>query len=123
MQELKEVTYMLNFDNINDVEFEYLCKDIMEAKLKTELRRFAPGKDGGIDLTDDLSTNNIVVQVKHYRKTSQENTVSALKKEVAKVKKLDPNEYHVCMPESFRPTKQRLFMICFPITWNRKITY
>ena len=98
---------MLNFDNINDVEFEYLCKDIMEAKLKTELRRFAPGKDGGIDLTDDLSTNNIVVQVKHYRKTSQENTVSALKKEVAKVKKLDPNEYHVCIARELSPDKTK----------------
>ena len=39
---------------LNDVEFEYLCQDIMQQKLDTELRRFARGKDGGIDLTDDV---------------------------------------------------------------------
>ena len=42
---------LLNYSNLNDVEFEYLCQDIMSKKLGTSLRRFAAGKDGGIDLT------------------------------------------------------------------------
>lgn len=57
---------MLNYANLNDVEFEYLCQDIMQKKLDTELHRFAKGKDGGIDLADDVHSRNIIVQVKHY---------------------------------------------------------
>ena len=52
---------MLNYANLNDVEFEYLCQDIMQKKLNVELRRFARGKDGGIDLADDVHTKNIIV--------------------------------------------------------------
>ena len=51
---------MLNYANLNDVEFEYLCKDIMQSKLNVSLRVFAPGKDGGIDLTDDVIEKNII---------------------------------------------------------------
>ena len=44
---------MLNFSNLNDVEFEYLCKDVMSRMLDVKLHRFGRGRDGGIDLTDD----------------------------------------------------------------------
>lgn len=57
---------MLNYANLNDVEFEYLCKDVLSKMLGVQLQRFASGKDGGIDLTDDVHKKNIVVQVKHY---------------------------------------------------------
>ena len=58
---------MLNYANLNNMEFEALCKDIMEWMLGVSLRRFGPGKDGGVDLTDDVSNKTVVVQVKHYR--------------------------------------------------------
>ena len=57
---------MFNYANLNDVEFENLCKDVMEKKLSTSLRLFAKGRDGGIDLTDNTRTHNIIVQAKHY---------------------------------------------------------
>ena len=46
---------MLEYRNLSPLEFEYVCQDIMQAMLQIPLRRFAPGKDGGIDLVDDLS--------------------------------------------------------------------
>ena len=42
---------MLNYANLNDMEFEALCRDVMERMLGVSLRRFGPGKDGGVDLT------------------------------------------------------------------------
>ena len=39
---------MLNYNNLNDVEFEELCQDIIEKKLGVQLHRFAEGRDGGI---------------------------------------------------------------------------
>lgn len=77
---------MLNYANLSDVEFEYLCQDIMQKKLNLSLRRFAQGKDGGIDLTDDVSQTNIIVQVKHYNQSSIDVLIRSLKKEKEKLK-------------------------------------
>lgn len=104
---------MLNFDNISDVEFEYLCKDIMEAKLKVDLRRFSSGKDGGIDLTDDIFSHNIVVQVKHFRETTQERVLSMLKKEVEKVKSLKPKDYYICISKGLTPVNTKALYTMF----------
>ncbi len=60
---------MLNYSNLNDVEFEYLCKDIMSRMLNVKLERFGSGRDDGIDLTDNSYRKSIIVQVKHYTKT------------------------------------------------------
>lgn len=81
---------MLNFTNLNDIEFEYLCKDIMSKMLGVELQRFAPGRDGGVDLADNVFTKNIVVQVKHYIKTDISGLLSSLRKEIPKVEKAKP---------------------------------
>ncbi|OEF96561.1 restriction endonuclease [Desulfuribacillus alkaliarsenatis] len=87
---------MYNYHNLNDVEFEELCKDIMEKKLHTQLRIFAPGRDGGIDLTDNCVTHNIIVQVKHYINSKYSDLRNTLKKEIEKVKKLNPKHYYLC---------------------------
>ena len=76
---------MLNFANLSDLEFEYLCKDVMSAMLKVRLERFGLGRDGGVDLTDDAYQKNIVVQVKHYIATDVRGLIASLKKEVSKV--------------------------------------
>lgn len=87
---------MLNYENLNDVEFEHLCNDIMSKILCEELRRFAAGRDGGVDLTNDSVTKDIVVQVKHYSKTNISGLISSLKKEVSKVNEINPREYYIC---------------------------
>jgi hypothetical protein len=43
---------MYNLYNLNDYEFELLCKDIMEIKLDCSLYTFPKGPDGGIDICD-----------------------------------------------------------------------
>lgn len=96
---------MLNYGNLNDVEFEYLCQDIMQQKLDTELHRFARGKDGGIDLTDDVHSKNIVVQVKHYMTSTVAQLMTSLKGEVDKVAKLSPKEYYICCSKELSPQK------------------
>ena len=57
---------MFNYKNLCDYEFEILCKDIMQKKLGVPLQIFARGRDGGIDITDDTVSKNVVIQVKHY---------------------------------------------------------
>ena len=96
---------MLNYGNLNDVEFEYLCQDIMQSKLNTVLHRFARGQDGGIDLADNVNTNNIIVQVKHYMNSSATQLVASLKNELDKVKKLTPKQYYICCSKELSPQK------------------
>lgn len=96
---------LLNYANLNDVEFEYICQDIMERKLKVSLRRFAPGKDGGIDLENVSTTDNIIVQVKHYMNSSVSQLITSLKKEVPKVKEINPKQYYICCSKQLSPQK------------------
>ena len=96
---------MLNYANLNDVEFEYLCQDIMSNKLGVQLRRFAAGRDGGIDLVDNVHKKDIIVQVKHYAKTDISGLISSLKKEFPKVEGLRPNQYYICCSKELSSEK------------------
>lgn len=87
---------MLNYANLNDAEFEALCKDIMERMLGVSLRRFGPGRDHGVDLTDDAAKKKIVVQVKHYQNSTTDQLVRSLKNELPKVTALAPEKYYIC---------------------------
>lgn len=94
---------MLNYANLSDIEFEYLCQDIMQKKLGIELRRFAPGKDGGIDLMDNAAKPNVIVQVKHYVNSTSSQLKAALQEELPKVKAQSPKQYYVCCCKTLSP--------------------
>ena len=53
---------MFDYENLSDTDFEILCADIMSKKLNCELQTFTKGKDGGIDIADDIVKMNIRVQ-------------------------------------------------------------
>ena len=94
---------MLNFSNLNDVEFEYMCKDVMSRMLNVRLQRFGAGRDGGVDLADDSYRKYIIVQVKHYIKTDVAGLISALRKEIPKVQKNQPQKYYICCSKELTP--------------------
>lgn len=96
---------MLNYANLNDVEFEYLCQDVMSKKLGVDLRRFAAGRDGGIDLADSTYKPKNIVQVKHYVKTDVSGLIRSLAKEVEKVEELKPIQYYICCSKELSAKK------------------
>lgn len=96
---------MLNYENLNDIEFEYLCQDIMQRKLDTKLHRFARGKDGGIDLADNVHSKKIIVQVKHYITSPVSKLLATLKDELRKVENLSPEQYYICCSKKLSPQK------------------
>ena len=104
---------MLNYSNLNDLEFEALCKDVMSKKLGRELQRFGPGRDGGIDLTDDTYRRTTIVQVKHYIKSGFSALLTALRAEVPKVKENSPVEYYVCCSTVLTPDNKRDIYLLF----------
>ena len=97
---------MFNYKNLCDYEFEILCKDIMQKKLGVPLQIFARGRDGGIDITDDTVSKNIVIQVKHYINSRYSDLISSLKKEVSKVAELKLEKYYVCCALELTPVNK-----------------
>lgn len=94
---------MYNYKDLSDIEFEDLACDVMSRKLSIKLNRFAQGKDGGIDLADSVTSPTIIVQVKRYINTPFNALFSTLKKEVEKVKKLNPKSYYIVCSCEFTP--------------------
>lgn len=101
---------MFDLGNLNDYEFENLCKDIMERKLQKDLYTFSKGVDSGIDICDIKSNPKIVIQVKHYVKSSFSSLRTSLKNEVDKVNKIEPESYYICTSRSLtRNNKKEIY--------------
>jgi hypothetical protein len=96
-----------NLSNLNDYEFEILCKDVMEKKLSTKLHRFAKGKDGGVDLCDKKTPMQYMIQVKHYINSKYSDLKTALKTEIEKVQREKPQNYYVCCSVELLPQQRR----------------
>jgi hypothetical protein len=79
----------------------------MERIISIRLRCFSKGKDGGIDLADNVIKHNIIVQVKHYIGSSFSNLRTALEKEKSKVEKWNPKKYYVCCGKELTPDNIR----------------
>ena len=91
---------MFDYARLDDLDFEKLCGDMMGRELDRELRYFPSGRDGGIDLIDNVIEKNILIQVKHYEKSSFPTFKSALKKEIEKVENLQPKQYYIFTSQS-----------------------
>jgi len=88
---------MLDYDfhTLSPIEFEALCRDLLQKELSITLESFSVGADGGIDFryNSPSKDNPLIVQCKHYA-TSFSKLKSHLKKEeLKKVKKLLPTRY------------------------------
>jgi len=95
---------MYNYAALSDIEFEDLCKDIMERLLNVELRSFARGRDGGVDFTDNVNTYSIIIQVKHYINSPFSTLKSSLKKEREKLNQKKPKKFFICCSKRLTPS-------------------
>lgn len=107
---------MYNLKNLNDYEYEVLCLDAMSKMLKKKLYRFARGKDGGIDICDNIDNPKIIIQVKQYSNSKYSNLKSVIKnEEVKKIQRICPDEYYLCTSmELTRENKKELYEILTP---------
>ncbi|MGG3728747.1 restriction endonuclease [Bacillus wiedmannii] len=95
---------MLKYDflNLSPIEFEDFTRDILQEHLSIYLESFKQGRDNGIDLryTCDKQGTHII-QCKRY--TDFKILMSSLKKEVPKVKKLNPDKYTIVTSVGLSP--------------------
>ena len=87
-------------------EFECLCRDLLQKKEKNFIESFTDGRDGGIDLRFAYSkSHKTIIQVKRYKDYGELKGV--LKKEVEKVKKLNPTRYILMTSVGLTPKNKR----------------
>lgn len=99
--------YMSEYDFLvlSSDEFELFCKDILEVELEIKLETFKAGKDGGIDLRYAPSKDDtLIVQCKRYKDFSS--LISTLKKEVEKVRILNPDRYILMTSVPLNPNEK-----------------
>lgn len=106
---------MLNYDFHNLLsafEFECFSRDLINAHEGLDLANFAEGRDGGIDLRYTQSKGNtVIVQAKRYKEYTE--LKSELKKEVAKVKSLNPQRYMITTSVDLTPANKREIVTLF----------
>jgi len=105
---------MFDLSNLNDYEFEMLCRDIMQKKLSVELSIFARGVDQGIDICDTHTPPIILIQAKHYAGSKYNDLRTSLKKEIAKIEQHNPNGYYICTSLSLTRKNKIEIMNMFP---------
>lgn len=89
-------------DIINDKEFEILAKDLLESELRIKLQNFRSGKDKGVDLRyAGNDENEIIVQAKHYIKSTFSDLRTVLKAERDKIEKFSPQPHRYILFTSF----------------------
>ncbi|WP_272537176.1 MULTISPECIES: ATP-binding protein [Providencia] len=83
-----------DFTRLNDKEFEDLVIDLISAENpNTQIERFMPGRDSGMDGRFYIDSNNVIIQSKHYVKSSYSSLINSLKLEAPKVTTLNPSRY------------------------------
>lgn len=96
-----------DFSRLNDKDFEDLVIDLIKAEMPgTNIERFMPGRDSGMDGRFYTSGNNVIIQSKHYVNSSYPVLINNLKKEALKVAKLNPSRYILAVGKGLTDTRK-----------------
>lgn len=102
-----------NFKTLSPYEFELLVQDLLQEYLNIRLESFKSGKDGGVDLRYcEDKQETIIIQCKRYSDHFS-SLFSSLKKEVLKVKKLNPKKYLLIVSTSLSRENKRKIVELF----------
>ena len=112
---------MLNYDFHNLLsafEFECFSRDLINAHEGLGLANFAEGRDGGIDLRYSQSGGrSVIVQAKRYKNYSD--LIKVLRKEVEKLRRLNPQRYMITTTVDLTPAnKQEIISLFTPYIHN-----
>lgn len=99
-----------SFSNLSSIEFEFLCRDLLQNTLELKLESFTAGADQGIDLRY-TGSENIIIQCKKYKDFSS--LFQNLKLEIPKVSKLKPKRYIIATSVGLLPAQKKKIIDLF----------
>ncbi|MCK9454370.1 MAG: restriction endonuclease [Sulfurimonas sp.] len=102
-----------DFKNLSPIDFEELCRDLLQKELCITLESFTEGKDGGIDFRYAQGVDKLIFQCKRFTKDSFSSLETELKKELSKVKKLNPTRYIVMTSFGLTPANKQIILNLF----------
>ena len=103
-----------DFHQLSPHDFERLVRDLLQTHWSKQLESFKAGRDGGIDLRYSRGPDSIIVQVKHYVRTSFAGLIRNLKGEEAKISKLSPSRYIVVTSLPLSPENKEKIVAALP---------
>jgi hypothetical protein len=103
--ELRRIYAVSRLENLSDVDFEDLCRDIARAETGIRFSAFGPGPDGGIDGRHAEGDAKTILQSKHYIGSSFSQLESAVGREAKKLPKLKPDRYLLFTSQSLTPSR------------------
>ncbi|WP_324054099.1 ATP-binding protein [Aeromonas dhakensis] len=92
-------------ENLSPLDFEDLCRDIAQVETGLRFSAFGPGPDGGIDGRHSTGGGTIILQCKHYEKSTFSSLKKTAHKEAIKIKELSPSRYLFFTSHSLTPRK------------------
>jgi DNA polymerase III delta prime subunit len=98
-----------SFDVLNDKEFENFVNDLLSSHLGIRVESYKSGRDKGIDGRAKLLDGDLIVQSKHWVRSSLSKLKTELKKtEAEKVRRLEPKRYVLVtsLPLSYSDKKE-----------------
>ena len=101
-----------DFANLSPVDFEELCRDLLQKHLGVFLESFKEGKDQGIDLRYSKDERNtIIIQCKRYSNIAD--LKKNLKLEFKKIKILHPQRYILITSVDLTPKQKAVIKNLF----------
>ncbi|MFH9428584.1 restriction endonuclease [Streptomyces sp. NPDC017615] len=96
---------LLDLQKLSDLDFEGLCKDMLERLLGVRLEIFSSGPDGGIDLRYFAPNQTIIIQCKHWMKSGRAKLISHLfDSELPKLDRMQPTPMRYILVTSVEMT-------------------
>lgn len=96
-----------DFRSLSPLDFELLCRDLLQAHLNIYLESFSAGPDSGIDFRHKRPDGAVIVQCKHYVDSGFGALRSALRnRELPKIKTLSPKQYILMTSVGLTPTRK-----------------
>lgn len=96
---------MYDFTTLSPQDFEHFVRDLLNAEHGWRLKAFASGPDGGVDLRCGSGKDKIVVQCKHYARSTPAQLKKSLVADKPKMAKEKPGRYLIATSRELSRTQ------------------
>ena len=95
-----------DLSNLSPADFEDLVRDLIDCEMGVRFEAFGAGPDGGADGRHAVGGKSIVLQAKHYVRSTFSSLVATMKRERASIGGLAPQRYILATSRPLSPANK-----------------